>query len=118
MKKQRNIAGNGDEIFEVVWDVKALNAAENIYNYILKKSLQGAETVKEEIFAAVESLRTYPERFPVDRDLKGPYRRCLVRNYRIIFRIYHERKQVLIIHIWNSKRSTESLLKEIGSSSR
>jgi len=115
MKKQGSKAKNGDDLFEVLWDVKALNALEDIYKYILQKSLQGAETVREEIFTAVESLQTYPERFPVDRDLKSPYQRCLVRNYRIIFRIYHERKQILVIHIWNSKRSTDTLLKEVNS---
>jgi plasmid stabilization system protein ParE len=117
MKKHGNKARNGDDTYDIVWDIKALNAVESIYKYILQKSLQGAETVKKEIFAAIDSLQTYPERFPVDRDIKSPYRRCLVRNYKIIFRIYNERKQILIIHIWNSKRSTESLLKEIARSS-
>jgi plasmid stabilization system protein ParE len=114
MRKQRTKANNGDTSFEVVWDIKALNAVEDIYRYILQKSLQGAESVREEILSAVGSLDKNPERFPIDKDLKSPYQRCLVRNYRIIFRIYHDKKQVLIIHVWNSKRSTHSLFKEIN----
>ena len=114
MKRLESKAKSGDGPFELLWDIKALNAVENIYKYISEKSLQGAENVREEIFAAVEALKENPDRFPADRDLKEPYRRCLVRDFRIIFRIYYERRQVLIIHIWNSKRSTKTLFKEIN----
>ena len=113
MKKRASKVKSGKEGFDIFWDVKALGAVRKIYDYILEKSYQGAETVKQEIFDAVASLKMNPERFPVDRDLKSPYRRCLVRNYRIIFRIYPEDCRVLIIHVWNSKRSTKSLFKEI-----
>jgi plasmid stabilization system protein ParE len=113
MKKRASKVRSGDEAFEVLWDLKALDAVKKIYDHILEKSFQGAETVREEIFNTAESLKINPERFPADPDLKNPYRRCLVWNYRIIFRIYPENKQVLIIHVWNSKRSAESLFNEV-----
>ncbi|MDB5282117.1 MAG: hypothetical protein JWO06_1192 [Bacteroidota bacterium] len=114
MKKQESKAKSGEEIFEVLWDLKALSSVEKIYNYILQNSVQGAETVKKEIFDALDSLKIYPERFPPDPDLKSPYHKCLVRNFRIIYRIYDEQKQVLVLHVWNSKRSSESLFKEMN----
>jgi plasmid stabilization system protein ParE len=115
MKKPGSKAKSGNEVFEILWDTKALAAVNKIYDHILQKSFQGAETVREAIFDTVESLKVNPERFPADRDLKSPYRRCLVWSYRVIFRIYPESNQVLIIHVWNSKRNTKSLLKEVKS---
>ena len=113
MAKRASKVKSGKDTFEVLWDIKALSALKKIYDFIFEKSVQGAETVRDEIFEMVESLHSNPERFPEDRDLKGPYRRCLVRSYRITFRIYPDQKQVLIIHIWNSRRNPGSLLREI-----
>ena len=69
MRKPESKARNGNEPFKVLWDTKALKAVENIYNYILEKSFQGAETVKEEIFDAVESLKQNPERFGTQNEV-------------------------------------------------
>jgi plasmid stabilization system protein ParE len=111
MTKPVSKAKTGNEVYRILWDTQALIAVEKIYKQILEKSFQGAENVKNEIFERAESLSAFPERFPVDRDLKSPYRRCLVRNFRIIYRIYEERKDILIIYVWNSKRDVSTLIK-------
>jgi plasmid stabilization system protein ParE len=62
---------------KVVWTAPAQKQLEKAYEYILERSYQNAEKVKEDILASTRKLAEQPEAHPPDkyrRDNNGSFR--------------------------------------------
>lgn len=69
-----------------------------IYDKILKKSDQGALTVKDGILDAVEEISEQPHRYPVDKfksNNTGNYRAFELYSYRVAYKITDTNIQIL-----------------------
>jgi plasmid stabilization system protein ParE len=56
---------NGKKEIKVRWTLDALASLKDVYNFYKKKSLQGAQNVKKDIFNCPKRL-VYPEQYQID----------------------------------------------------
>jgi plasmid stabilization system protein ParE len=73
---------------EVVWTAPAQKQLEKAYKYILERSYQNAEKVKEDILASTRKLAEQPEAHPPDnyrRDNNGSFRAYELHHFRIAY---------------------------------
>ena len=88
----------------VVW-----NKVAEAYQYIKEDSLQNAEKVRDEIFAATQQLAYQPESYPLDkfkRQNPGNYRAFEKHSYRIAYR--HTEKQIRILRVRHVKKEPKT----------
>jgi plasmid stabilization system protein ParE len=74
---------------EVVWTAPAQKQLEKAYQYILDRSYQNAEKVKEDILASTRKLAEQPEAHPPDKyrkDNNGSFRAYELHHYRIAYK--------------------------------
>jgi len=72
-----------------------------------------ANQLAEELIEAGEGILDFPYANPVyipTRPLKYEYRKILVRNYLIFYRVDEEKRLVTIVRVIYAKRNYESLL--------
>lgn len=72
------------EKLKVRWTIDALTSLKEIYDFYKKKSLQGAQNVKTDIFNSPKSV-VYPEQYQID-EVNSEYRRIIVRNYKVLYK--------------------------------
>lgn len=83
---------------EIAWTAPAQKQLEGAYQYILKRSYQNAEKVKEDILSSTRKLALQPEIHPLDKYRKvndGSFRAYELHRYRIAYRVT-ERKIVIV----------------------
>ena len=89
----------------ILWDNKAKEDFKKELKSMRKSSLQGANSVKQEILDTVKKLPNAPKAFEED-DLKmnndGSYRRFFAYSYRIAYRITED--AILILRIRHTSR--------------
>jgi addiction module RelE/StbE family toxin len=87
---------------KVRYTPRAFADREAIYDYIEKRSPQGAQNVQLAIAQAIRSLASHP-RLGRHTDWPGIYELIVPRRpYKVYYRI--ERDEVLIVHIRDSRR--------------
>lgn len=69
---------------KVRWTIDALSSLKDIYDFYKKKSLQGAQNVKKDIFNSPKRV-IYPEQYQVD-DVNPEFRRIVVRDYKVLYK--------------------------------
>ena len=104
--------------YKVIISDQAKKSLKNIYTYIKEdSSLQAAQKVRDGIKDTIATLASNPEANGPANDLNDEtivYRRILKWSYRIIFRIYEEKLEVLVVEIHNTKQSTATIKKNLG----
>lgn len=90
------------QAFEVLITEGAERDLETLFDYIAEHdSRANAESVLDELMAAVDSLRSYPERGTYPRELQSlgmrEYRQLFFKPYRVIYRIIEQRVYIYLI---------------------
>ncbi len=94
----------------IKWDKLAKAELKKIYSYFKKKSVQGAENVRDNILSETSKLKNPQVNYVIDPDLGKPYRFIMVRNrYRVIYR--RNDTEVRVVFVFDTKQSRSKLEK-------
>lgn len=88
---------------QVVFDIEAEKDLKLIFDYLKIKSKQGAKNVLNDILSNIKSIR-FVTQYQVDEFLGEPYRRIIVRNYKIIYKVQSE-DELRIVQIFDCRKS-------------
>jgi len=100
------------EELTIKWDTLAKVEIRKIYSYYKKESVQGAENVRDEIFAETDKLKNPKVNYATDPDLGKPYRFIIARKrYRIIYR--RNELEIRIVFVFDTKQDRKKLHKQI-----
>ena len=94
---------------KILWDNQAKADLKLIFEYIKLKSPQGAKNVVRDIIKQSKSIH-FTEQYQVDEFLGEPYRRMVVRNYKIIYKIQSE-AEIRILQIFDTRQNPIKLKK-------
>ena len=94
---------------QILWDNQAKADLKLIFEYIKLKSPQGAKNVIRDIVIQSKSIH-FTEQYQVDEFLGEPYRRMVVRNYKIIYKIQSE-AEIRILQIFDTRQNPIKLKK-------
>ncbi len=87
----------------ILWDNKAKSDLKLIFEFIKLKSLQGAKNVVMDIVTQSKNIY-FVEQYQVDEFLGEPYRRMIVRDYKIIYKI-HSQTEIRILQIFDTRQN-------------
>ena len=93
----------------IFWDNQAKADLKLIFEFIKLESLQGARNVINDIVAQSKNIH-YTQQYQVDEILGEPYRRMIVRDYRIIYKI-HSETEIRILQIFDCRQNPIKLKK-------
>ncbi len=93
----------------IYWDNEAKADLKLIFEFIKIKSIQGAKNVVKDIVIQSKNIH-YPEQYQVDEILGEPYRRMVVRDYKIIYKV-HSDTEIRILQIFDSRQNPIKLRK-------
>ena len=86
----------------ILWDNQAKADLKLIFEFIKLKSPQGAKNVISDIVAQTKNIH-FVEQYQVDEFLGEPYRRMIVRDYKIIYKI-HSENEIRILQIFDTRQ--------------
>ena len=98
--------------FEIVITSKAQSDLSECVQFVLNTSLEAAKKLADDLYSSIESLTTFPERYPVFEMPKSfPYiiRKQIVNNRYIILYLVEENK-VIIYRILDARKNLNSLI--------
>lgn len=87
----------------IIWDNNAKTDLKLIYDFIKLKSPQGAKNVIKDIVLASKSIK-FTQQYQVDEILGEPFRRFVVRNYKIIYKV-HSEYEIRILQIFDTRQN-------------
>ncbi len=90
---------------KVVWRKGALAHLNKHYNHIKKDSLKSAKKVRDTIFDMAESLKDYPEAYPLDKyrkNNKGDIRAFEKYSLRVAYQV--TKSEIRIIRVRHTSR--------------
>jgi plasmid stabilization system protein ParE len=85
---------------KVIWPPTAQKQLTKAYEYILSRSVQNAEKVKQDILASTRRLPANPEIHPADKHRKnndGSFSAYEIHRYRIAYRVTS--KEIIIVRV-------------------
>ena len=94
---------------KILWDNEAKSDLKLIFEFIKLKSLQGAKNVVRDIVAQSKNIY-FAEQYQVDEFLGEPYRRMIVRDYKIIYKI-NSQTEIRILQIFDTRQNPMKLKK-------
>lgn len=94
---------------KILWDNQAKSDLKLIFEFIKLKSIQGAKNVVRDIVAQSKNIY-FVEQYQADEFLGEPYRRMIVRDYKIIYKI-HSQTEIRILQIFDNRQSPIKLRK-------
>jgi plasmid stabilization system protein ParE len=92
---------------KILWDIQAKADLKLIFEFNKLKSLQGAKNVIRDIVAQSNNIY-FVEQYQVDECLGEPYRRMIVRDYKIIYKI-HSATEISILQIFDNSQNPVKL---------
>ncbi|WP_140485066.1 type II toxin-antitoxin system RelE/ParE family toxin [Flavobacterium sp. GSA192] len=93
----------------ILWDNQAKADLKLIFDFLQLKSPQGAKNVIRDIVTQSKNIH-FTEQYQVDEFLGEPYRRMIVRNYKIIYKI-HSETEIRILQIFDTRQNHSRLKK-------
>lgn len=87
----------------IVWDIHAKTDLRLIHDFIKLKSPQGAKNVINDILSETKNIK-FVQQYQVDEILGEPYRRIVVRNYKIIYKV-HSDIEIRILQIFDTRQN-------------
>ena len=87
----------------ILWDNQAKADLKLIFEFIKLKSLQGTKNVIKDIVVQSKNIH-FVEQYQVDEFLGDPYRRMIVRDYKIIYKI-HSEAEIRILQIFDTRQN-------------
>jgi len=94
---------------QILWDNQAKADLKLIFEFIKLKSPQGAKNVIRDIIIQSKSIH-FAEQYQIDEFLGEPFRRMVVRNYKIIYKIQSE-TEIRILQIFDTRQNPIKLKK-------
>jgi addiction module RelE/StbE family toxin len=94
---------------KILWDNKAKSDLKLIFEFIKLKSLQGAKNVVMDIVTQSKNIY-FVEQYQADEFLGEPYRRMIVRDYKIIYKI-HSQTEIRILQIFDTRQNPVKIKK-------
>lgn len=91
----------------IFWDNQAKTDLKLIFEFIKLESLQGARNVINDIVAQSKNIH-FTEQYQVDEILGEPYRRMIVLDYKIIYKI-HSATEIRILQIFDCRQNPSKL---------
>ena len=91
----------------ILWDNQAKADLKLIFEFIKLKSPQGAKNVITDIVAQSKNIH-FVEQYQVDEFLGEPYKRMIVRDYKIIYKI-HSETEIRILQIFDTRQNQSKL---------
>lgn len=91
----------------ILWDNQAKADLKLIFDFLRLKSPQGAKNVITDIVTQSKNIH-FTEQYQVDEFLGEPYRRMIVRNYKIIYKI-HSENEIRILQIFDTRQNQSRL---------
>ena len=95
----------------LIWRRRAENHLQAIYDYISSENPRAAAAYTEDIVAATERLRTFPES---GRKFDSRYRQLVVRNHLIFYHHDADRSEVSIVAIIDGRRDVLAALDDLS----
>ena len=91
--------------YKIDWTLRSRDDLRNIASYIARNNPVAALKWGDDIFKRVDTLQQFPElgRIVPERGQRD-LREIIVGNFRIIYRVRHERKVVEILRVWHGAR--------------
>lgn len=99
------------EKITVVWALSARDDLRKIYYWVKKhtESIQLAQNVKNDIIKASQNIE-FVEQYQVDEFLESPFRRIIVRHYRIVYEVESQSK-IRILQVFDTHQHPKKLKK-------
>lgn len=94
---------------KILWDDNAKSDLKIIYDFLKIKSVHSAKKVIADILHQAKSIH-FSEQYQVDEILGEPYRRMIVRNYKIIYKVQSE-SEIRILMIFDSRQNPMKMKK-------
>ncbi|MFV5702803.1 type II toxin-antitoxin system RelE/ParE family toxin [Flavobacterium sp. XS2P12] len=91
----------------ILWDNQAKADLKLIFEFIKLKSPQGAKNVIRDIVVQSKNIH-FAKQYQEDEFLGEPYRRIIVRDYKIIYKIHSER-EIRILQIFDTRQNLSKL---------
>lgn len=100
-------------VYQVILTPDAQQAIRHITDYLIQEvSLTTALKVNTAIIETIKSLKTFPERNTVAKNISKQntiYRRVMAMSYRIVYTIDKDKIQVIIVDVDYGKRDPKRL---------
>ncbi len=93
----------------ILWDNQAKADLKILFEFIRLKSPQGARSVIRDIVFQSKNIH-FVEQYQVDEFLGEPYRRMIVRDYKVIYKI-HSETEIRILQIFGTRQNSVKLKK-------
>jgi toxin ParE1/3/4 len=96
--------------YKLIWSPASRDDLRDIVTFISRDSPPRAETFAYRLIAETDKLQDFSEIGRVVPEYRLPtIREIIVRSYRIVYRVDHERKLVEIARVWHAARGTPEL---------
>jgi toxin ParE1/3/4 len=96
--------------YKLSWSPASRDDLHDIVLFISRDNPQGAMTFGYRLISETDKLPIFPEMGRIVPEYRDPIiREIIVRPYRIIYRVNHERELCEIARVWHSARGTPLL---------
>jgi len=96
--------------YQIVFSSEARRDLREIKHYISFDSPQIARRFGQRLLAKTDMLQSHPEMGPVFSAISTRViREIIVGNYRIIYKVHHRKKEIIILRYWHAARGTPHL---------
>jgi toxin ParE1/3/4 len=96
--------------YTLIWSPASRDDLRDIISFISRDSRQRAEAFAYRLIAETDKLQSLPEIGRVVPEFDIPtVRELILRTYRIVYRLDHERKLVEVARVWHAARGTPGL---------
>lgn len=96
--------------YKLIWSPASRDDLRDIVSFISRDSRRRAETFGYRLIAESDKLQNFSELGRIVPEYSLPtIREIIVRSYRIVYRVDHERKLVEIARVWHAARGTPEL---------
>jgi len=95
------------EAYRVIVTARASKDLHSVYDYVSKDSQDSAARVVDQILGSMDSLATFPHRYPVIRASRRPPRETRlmpVRPYLVYYRVIDSERVVLVLRVDHGAR--------------
>ena len=91
--------------YKLIWSPAARDDLHDIVIFIARHNHERAMSFGFELISATERLQYHPEHGRVVPEYRrSDLREIILRPYRIVYRVNHERKLCEIVRVWHSAR--------------
>ena len=96
--------------YKLIWSPASRDDLHDIVVFISHDNPERAMTFGYRLISETDKLQAFPEIGRIVPEYRNPIiREIIVRPYRIIYRVNHERKLCEIVRVWHSPRGTPEM---------